>query len=55
MFEDIIELKKIIYLIHEYYEILIDEELEIFKNSLRYQLFKDKLTELEELVDKKVK
>ena len=55
MFEDIIELKKIIYLIHEYYEILIDEELEIFKNSLRYQLFKDKLKDLIETENKVLK
>lgn len=52
MVEEIHELKKIIYLIHEYYETLIDEELETFSNPLRHQLFKDKLKDLIERENK---
>ena len=52
MVEEINELKKIIYLIHEYYETLIDEELETFSNPLRHQLFKDKLKDLIERENK---
>ena len=52
MVEEINELKKIIYLIHEYYETLIVEELETFSNPLRHQLFKDKLKDLIERENK---
>lgn len=52
MVEEIHELKKIIYLIHEYYETLIDEELETSSNPLRHQLFKDKLKDLIERENK---
>ena len=52
MVEEIHELKKIIYLIHEYYETLIDEELETFSNPLRHQLFKDKLKDIIERENK---
>lgn len=52
MVEEINELKQIIYLIHEYYETLIDEELETFSNPLRHQLFKDKLKDLIERENK---
>ena len=52
MVEEIHELKKIIYLIHEYYETLIDEELETFSNPLRHQLFKDKIKDLIERENK---
>lgn len=43
MVEDINKLKRISKLIKEYYECLIDEELEIPKNTLRIELYKSRL------------
>ena len=43
MVEDINKLKSITKLIKEYYECLIDEELEIPKNTLRIELYKSRL------------
>lgn len=43
MVEDIKKLKSISKLIKEYYECLIDEELEIPKNTLRIELYKSRL------------